>query len=522
MPLFTAEIPETHQRINRPIIKQILDDIISRYKDIPFREFRFTGNSDQLLTPGSALGDANFNRELSSNYVDITVDDEPDEEYDRSYATASGMSHPIFRCTKTRLDLYPVYENRKLTINLKVVCGSRVLMNNLITRIKQGMYQSMTTFTHKISYNYDLPVAVYNLINTFYHYMERNYPYGIDFPTWWTECKHPNMDVAFTQDGGQATLIMREDGANVLSQLGDSSREPVKEKEKDDGVWSTEIDIEVRYQRPNVIRASYPPLVHNQLLPEAWFNDNRSHDYTNEQSTSTLANIAMEQFKWNMRYGLTGRGDTGVKLPYFDDWGKQITNKKMVKIFSSLVMLDEAALHSFFDMYKDIDTTEYFIPESFLKLMKCSPMNMRYEGQHFFHIKAYCWNNIIPPECINIDSNLNITIDHELNPRDYYHLVLCLNADPSTINLNVWQQAYCCVDGLIDYFGLFGDVYSDKLRQALDDMDYEEGMCLTAPLVNGVINDMIDAGLPIENGGSFNKDGNWRLSLDYLVDGRKM
>ncbi len=44
MPLFTAEIPETHLRINRPVIKQVVDDILLRFKDIPFREFRFLGN----------------------------------------------------------------------------------------------------------------------------------------------------------------------------------------------------------------------------------------------------------------------------------------------------------------------------------------------------------------------------------------------------------------------------------------------------------------------------------------------
>ena len=181
MPLFTAEIPETHLRINRPVIKQVVDDILLRFKDIPFREFRFLGDSSQLLTPGSATDAGAFNRSDADNYVNIEVTDEPDEEFGRSYVVTENQNKALISCKRTMMDMYPIYQNRKINIRLEVVCSSRVRLNGLITRIRQAMHQSETLFTHQISYDYDLPVPCAELLNQVYHLMEANHGYGIDF-----------------------------------------------------------------------------------------------------------------------------------------------------------------------------------------------------------------------------------------------------------------------------------------------------------------------------------------------------
>ena len=116
MPLFTAEIPETHLRINRPVIKQVVDDILLRFKDIPFREFRFLGDSSQLLTPGSATDAGAFNRSDADNYVNIEVTDEPDEEFGRSYVVTENQNKALkwngSCCYTSSKELKPTVRNR--------------------------------------------------------------------------------------------------------------------------------------------------------------------------------------------------------------------------------------------------------------------------------------------------------------------------------------------------------------------------------------------------------------------------
>jgi CheY-like chemotaxis protein len=96
-----------------------------------------------------------------------------------------------------------------------------------------------------------------------------------------------------------------------------------KEKEKENGVWSIDFDVELRYQRPNVIRCSYPPIIHGEFLPEMWFNKNKTFMFRKHTATSSLATMAMERFKWDLAHASPGRGGLGIKEPYFDDWGKE-------------------------------------------------------------------------------------------------------------------------------------------------------------------------------------------------------
>src|SRR5699024_9202014 len=130
----------------------------------------------------------------------------------------------------TMMDMYPIYQNRKINIRLEVVCASRVRLNGLITRIRQAMHQSETLFTHQISYDYDLPVPCADLLNQIYHLMEANHGYGIDFVEWLREIKQEHVQMSARLDGKKGLLTIRENAVNVLSNMVEHEEEPKKEK----------------------------------------------------------------------------------------------------------------------------------------------------------------------------------------------------------------------------------------------------------------------------------------------------
>lgn len=514
MPLFVVEIPETHTRISRPILTQIVNDVMKRFKDLPFREFRFAGEMEQYITPGSAFDTGAFNRQLNDNYVELDVIDEPDEEYGRSYVATPDLNRSIISCPKTLIDFYPIYKNRKVVITLKVVSSSRVRLNGLITRIKSGMDRSQTLFTHQISYDYDLPVACVELLNQTYHLMENKHGYGIEFIDWLREIKQSHVQMFTNVIGKRATLGVRENGVNVLSNFVDHDREPVKDSGDNNGVFSIEFDIEVRYQRPNEIRASYPPIIHNQFLPEQWFNKNKTYNYRDFAAKTSIAGEAAEKFKWNLSFSTPGKTGLGVKEPEFDDWGKDIYNSKMKKLLTSLVVVDEGDLRNFFDLRNDI--VDHHIPEAFLKALAIEPRAMLYDGKHMLLLKAYKLNDTIRPEHIQIDSNLKIRMDYDLNPRGYYHLVVCFNKDPTTIPDYIWDELLCEKEALIIYFSFFGDKYADKLKKIIAEIDND--VCLTREIINDIIKDLIEDGEDFDNGKLYVDYSPRRTKLNYSVE----
>lgn len=506
MPVFTAEIPETHLRINRPVIKQVIDDVLKRFKEIPYREFRFLGDSEQLMTPGSAIDSGAFNRALSDNYVDVEVEDVPDDEYGRSYTTTQNINKAIIRCEKTKLDMYPIYQNRKIVISLRIVCSSRVRMNGLVTRIKQGMHQSETMFSHQISYDYDLPVPCTVLLGEIYGRMEGMHGYGIDFVQWLKEIKQDHIQMFSRLDGKSPVLGVRENAVEAKSNLVEHEQEPRKEKDENNGVWAIDLDIELRYQRPNVIRASYPPIIHNQFLPDIWFNKNKTFDYKSEAATSSLGNMALERFKWNLNFGIPGKGDLGVKEPFFDDWAKEIHNRNMIKLLTSLITVEDCNPNRLFNVKNDI--VDYVFPDEILETFKIHPSALFYEGAHLFHIKAY--NHAIPirSDCLTIDEDLNIAVDYDLDPRGYYHIVFCINRDPTTISDDLWYEFLCDKEALIMYFSLFGDKYRDILLAYIAEMEDKEA-CFTKDVIDEIIREIIKDG----PGEDFD---NSKLYVDYV------
>lgn len=518
MPLFTAEIPETHLRINRPVIKQVVEDIIGRFKDIPFREFRFLGDSSQLPTPGSGTDAGALNRSDADNYVNIEVTDEPDDEYARSYVVGGNQNKALISCKRTMMDMYPIYQNRKIVIGLEIVCSSRVRLNGFITRIRQAMAQSETMFTHQISYDYDIPVPCAELLNQIYHLMENNHGYGIDFIDWLREIKQEHVQMSARLDGKRGVLTVRENAVNVLSNLVEHDDEPKKEKDKENGVWSVNIDVELRYQRPNVIRCSYPPLIHGAFLPDMWFNKNKTYMYRQHAATSSLANQAMERFKWDIGFAVPGKGGLGVKEPYFDDWGKELHNKKLVKLITSLCVTDMDNPRMFFNLETGI--VDYSFPPEILEMLTKYPQAMAYEGKHIINVKAFKGNEGLPEDCLIIDENLNVTLDHDMDPRGYYHVVVSLNVDPTTIPAEVWEELLCSTKGITTYFSYFGEKYRNILEGVLASLDSEDA-CFTREIINAIIREIIldKDECDFDNGKLYYDANPRRTKLTYSVSG---
>lgn len=517
MPVFLAEIPEVYTRISRPIIKQVVNDVLGRFKDIPFREFRMLGEQEQLQTPGSGFDMGGFNRSHSDNYVDVEVDDQADDNYGNSYIVGNDINHNIMSCKKTLLDFYPVYKNRKVIISLKIVCSSRVRLNGLITRIKQGMDHNQTLFTHQISYDYDLPVACTELLNQVYHLMENKYGYNISFLDWLKEIKQSQVEMFTRLDGEVGVLGVRENAVNVLSNLVEHEQEPRKDNGDGKGIQSIELEIELKYQRPNQIRASYPPIVHNQFLPEIWFNKMKTYDYRDNFAQTAIAEQAMEHFKWNLGFSDPRTGKYGVKEPEFDDWGKDILNNSLQKLVTCLVTIDEGDRRNFFNLEHDL--IDHKLPPVILAAIKKHPFALLHDGKHILHVRAYKGNEPIRPEHLLIDDDLNIRLDYDANPREYYHLVLCLNRDPSTIPDKVWETILCDKEAIILYFSYFGKRYEDKIKEIIATID--DDVCLTPSIIDDVIDKIIDDGGNIRDDVFDTERQDRRTKLRFSVHGVK-
>jgi hypothetical protein len=211
----------------------------------------------------------------------------------------------------------------------------------------------------------------------------------------------------------------------------------------------------------------------------------------------------------------------GIKEPYFDDWGKEIHNKKLLKLVTSLSVFDANQPRQFFNLKEDL--VDYKLPKEFLEALSKHPQALAYEGKHIINVKAYKGNTTLAEDCLLIDKDLNITLDHDMDPRGYYHIIICLNIDPTTIPDIVWDDLLCSHEALISYFSYFGDKYKLILERTIAEFD-DEQFCLTKEVINEVIREVIvDGNDPgFDNSKIFYDDYSRRSKLNFAVIGERI
>lgn len=487
MPRFVAEIEETTHNIVRPVIYQIINDYLSHFKGLPFREIRFPGETDQLTTPTSTIDATRFNRSLADNYIDVEIEDTSDEDFDPSYNYQTAQNKKIISCKRLGLDMYPIYQNRVMTISLNITSSSRVRMNKIISRIKAAMHSSDVLLTHQISYDYELPQPCNFLLMDMFALMENNHGYGWKYVDWIESIKEPQVQFSARIDGQLPILGVRENGVNILTNLVDASREPRKEKSDDVGGWKATIEIEMRYQRPNEIRVSYPPIVHNQLLEDYWFNSKPEYTYRRYGATSSIAGLAGEYWKWNLGWGVPGASGIGYHEPSFDDWQVITHEPNLHHLLTCLIAVDEGDRKAIFDIPNDI--VEHKFNDVVLDMLRVDPRSLFYPGKNIISAYVHNWNKEISLEYLEIDKDLNIRCAYDLNPRDYHHITFYLNTDPTTIHNSIWEDLRCKKESLEFYFGMFGDKYRWIITKMYADNNGEK--CLTVDSIREVIREII-------------------------------
>ena len=151
------------------------------------------------------------------------------------------------------------------------------------------------------------------------------------------------------------------------------------------------------------------------------------------------------------------------------------------------------------------------------------PKALAYEGKHLINVKAYKGNSTLPEDCLLIDEDLNIKLDYDMDPRGYYHLIICLNTDPTTIPDVVWEDLLCSHRVLITYFSYFGEKYKEILERILSQFD-DKTFCITREIINEIIREIIidgkDAGF--DNSQIYYDEFSRRSKLNFAVIGERI
>lgn len=430
MPKYMLEVPMVHESVTRPIIRKITKEVLENFglRDDKVG-FVFNGMNDAISTNNSTIGKSdNALRLDSDSRIEIDFDEELVNPLE--VAILRPEQRFVFLDPDLRVWLKPIYVSTSLTINFKLVTKDKSTATMWKRRAELQSYRGMHQFITDVDYHYNIPKGFVKQLWVIHALRENSAePKNETFGKWLKRCFVNNFTSVSNQAYKNTSFAIKEKQTRVQGWFTFGHEVTEIERKTDAGAWQAEFSVTVYYDRPDGVVMVYPLMVHNQLMPPDYRDDNPPGrgpvDYLSSRSLS-LRDFSM--FERVNTENPISRFTAGVALPKFDDWMHEWQLPKhacMTRILLSLMPEEPHWLFTF----DDESLGDYKIaPKSLAYMKDCKNMLLQpYDS--LFNITIHSWYDLMNYKDFNVDENLKLTSNIDLDFKNMYHIVVCLLCD---------------------------------------------------------------------------------------------
>ena len=437
MPQFIKEIPEIEDTVTRPVILEVVTKLLQTIRnELPY-QIRFLNDADVLAVAGSTIDEDpnNVARLPADNYIMIDVDENYDENSNRTIVTGQHGQLPIFECHQTKTNMNPIYQQVIFQIKIKYVGGDKSRAESFRRRYRAMINNSVNGMAFKIPYFYFIPFEFMLILNNIYTLKEQVGGYGDTLGSWLRTSFITSIDAKASQAGRNNCLAVCEQAQNVLVLMDDNEDIAQKDRNNDSSSWTVEIPIKVYFDRPELMRISLPNLVHNQLIDNDYISKYRAYKVEQEQARMSTITKALTSFNpggWIPKTQLPGVAD-----PIFDDWLTGYDLEGYTPMVRILVALNDNDPHSLVNL---TDLASWELSTACVNWLKRTKTKIGIDYGNVILAKLFVWDTMRNSELLSMDEDLNLSFQEELSVRNNHHVVLFVCDDPSLLNDDVWDD----------------------------------------------------------------------------------
>lgn len=439
MPQIILDIPNVEETVSSPIAYSIVTRVLRTLKF--YREdfnIIFLNGSEQTAIKGSdldtGLKDRSQNRLPTDTQVRIEVDERYNENMSRSTAIREKTEQNIFYCEKTKTNMHPGYQQMISTINIAFRFPNRHAAESFRRKMRLAATKSIDGMSVKMRYSYIIPYQFLGLLEHIYTLMEKQHGYGITLTDWLKQSFCGNVTTLANQSGGRSVLAISELNTNVLILLANPDEPERKEKENDEDAWTVNLQFDVYYDRPDVMRMAYQCIIHNQLIDEKYINFQIPHapDFENSRTHIALNGAKVAGLIKHQRNPVNA-----YRSPDFDDWLPSFFVEDYPDILRAMVIVDVDQPNFVIDL-RDITGLE--LGESTLGYLKRHADTITDKYNNFFHIRLWEDDTLLSSQKLTLDENLHLHYADGLDPRRNYHLVIGMLYKPENLKNDAWDK----------------------------------------------------------------------------------
>lgn len=435
MPQYMLEVPAVHESMTRPVVRKITKEVLENFGLVDKNvSMVFNGMNDAVSINNSTIGTSETAIRLDSDSR-IEVDFEEELVNPLEVAILRPEQRFVFLDPDLRVWLKPVYVSTMLTISFKLVTQDKTTATMWKRRAELQSYRGMHQFLTDIDYHYNIPKGFIKQLWVIHALRERSQaPRNETFGKWLKRCFVKNFTSISNQAYKNTSFAIAEKQTRIQGWFTFGHEVSQIERKTDAGAWETEFSVKVYYDRADGIVMTYPLMIHNQLIPPDYREDNPTGrgpvDYLSSRA------LSLQDFGLFERIGVDPgitRYASAVSLPHFDDWMHVYqlpAHACMTRILLSLIPQDPNWLFTF-----DHDSMgDYKVTDPVLAYMKDCKNMLLSPYDSIFHTSVHSWYDLIDYKKLNVDENLKLTALVDLDFKNMYHVVVCLLCDLSLLS----------------------------------------------------------------------------------------
>jgi hypothetical protein len=436
MPMYNLAIEEIDESVKRPVVHNVIMDLMSLFgldENVPVM---FKGQAPQNTYENSDVNGRfvdGFNRFSAESW--LSIDDYTEEENETALLSTPVQyidNKAVFADKTLRIFLVPAYVNKRFTVSISLT-GTEKQIERWRANIKRRTSQGVLNGIHSVKYHYPIPLKFMGFLVDAFDMREKVKGYGDHLGDWFKSCFIPTMDVIRSGNGTTPTFVIRETQQPIQGWFDFGTGAPKAEKDDEMSRWVLKFQYTFYMDVPETINLTTPLVIHNQLLAEQYLPKPvkmAQLDFIKQHGS--YSQEAFNAFRFAASANEYVHSVTpGLSIPSFDDWIGEMPNVGYGAILRLLIRLDESDLHKVMNLN---GLGEWELNPLCTAYMKATRNKLTQPYENVINIMLHRSDDLLDMKQLTVDENLFVRYGQELDLRKSYHLVVTMCTDPTMLS----------------------------------------------------------------------------------------
>lgn len=432
MPIVKRQIKEQHKSIIRPVVIDVVNDLIRFMELKPNTDIIFKGYSEIALMPNGIIGIKTDNenkeniRTVGRERIFIEIEEEDTETSHLEMPVTYPEQRFIFADQDTGIFVRPIKKRVAVRVSFNNRFTSKAAADAWKGNMEALLAQYVKDYVHEVKYNYAYPDEVLHLLHELWKYREYQGGYGQTFSTWFRGFSTNKLTAIANQDGKQTDLVIAETADNVQGNWEFDST-PFPTKANSLGNWQAEFNYRFEFDKPIALDIQYPIIIHNRVLTEDMIPRRRQPSYRGKAYAKPLQQTRFEGIQVDL--GETQQDDltAWLRYPEFDEWQLPQFDFKFLPQYQALLALEPTSLQS---IVKLTELGPYQFTPRTLAYLRHVGARCLHHRQSIIQITIWQDDDMLDPNDLTFDPRtFEIKAIRDLDIRKTYRLVVYIDSD---------------------------------------------------------------------------------------------